>query len=336
MKPDSVSTSRLVASGFPVTGVPTLVGGKKAALTLLRWLGPVAMLSAPVMFAPISASSAALITVPTDAPTIQAAVDVARPGDTILVEPGIYKPVLITGNKEAVTIEAADADSPPIIQGVRNVDEDGIRVDQQDGITLRDLIIRDAYDGVRLNYATNALLVGLDLENNALDIRVNHGHDNSIIGCAILGVRGDRGVEQGLLVDSSPGAVVSGNRIDGAAREGIRVDGSACVILDHNEVSNNRGSDGIAVYSSPGARIQACTSSGNYRNGILVVDSGPLTLADNVCTTNGNVGFFVGQCAPFVVGADVFANNNTASGNASDVVVLPGGAAPVPAACPGP
>ena len=311
-------------------------GGKKVALTLLRWLGPVAVLWAPVTFAPTSASSAALITVPTDAPTLQAAVDVARPGDTILVEPGTYQPVIITGDKAGVTIEAAEVDDPPIIQGVRNFDGDGVRVDQQDGITLRNLIIQGAYDGVRLNYATNALLVGLHLENNALDIRVNHGQDNSVIGCTILGMHGDRGVEQGLLVDSSPGAVVSGNRIDGTAREGIRVDESPCVSLDHNDVSNNRGSDGIAVYSSPGASIQACTSSGSYRNGILALNSAPLLLADNACTDNRNTGFFIAQCPPFVVAADVFASNNTASGNASDVLVLPGGAPPGPATCPGP
>ena len=133
------------------------------------------------------------INVPTDSPTIQAAVDVAAPGDTILVEPGTYQPVRITGNKAGVTIEAADVDHPPIIQGVRHLDGDGIRVDQQDGITLRNLIIQGAYDGVRLNYATNALLIGLHLENNARDIRVNRGHDNTAIGYTMLRVHGDRG-----------------------------------------------------------------------------------------------------------------------------------------------
>jgi nitrous oxidase accessory protein NosD len=275
------------------------------------------------------------INVPIDSPTIQAAVDLARPGDTILVQPGTYQPVRITGNKAGVTIEAADGAHLPAIQGVRNTSRDGIRVDQQDGITLRNLIIQGAYDGVRLNNATNALLVGLQLENNALGIRVNHGRDNSVIGCTILGVRGDRGVEQGLMVDTSPGAMISGNRIDGAAREGIRVYGSTCVSLDHNDVSSSRGSDGIAVYSSPGASIQACTSRGNYRNGILVSNSSALTLADDACTDNRNFGFLVQQCPPFVVAADVFDRNNTASGNGRDVLVRPGGA-PTPTACPGP
>jgi hypothetical protein len=202
------------------------------------------------------------ITVPTDSPTIQAAVDLAGPGDPILVQPGIYQPVRIAGNKAGITIEAADSARPPVIQGVRAESRDGIRVDHQDGIMLRNLVIRGAYDGVRLNNATNTLLVGLQLENNALDIRVNHGRDNSIIGCTILGMRGDRGVEQGLLVDSSPGAVISGNRIDGTARENIRVYGSACVSLDHNDVSNSRGSDGIAVYSSPASAFKRVHRAG--------------------------------------------------------------------------
>jgi hypothetical protein len=106
------------------------------------------------------------------------------------------------------------------------------------------------------------------------------------------------------------------------------VNSSACVSLDHNDVSNNRGSAGIAVYSSPGASIHACTSRGSYRNGILVVNSSPLTLADNAC------GFLVAQCPPFVVDADVFARNNTASGNAIDVLVLPRGCAPSPRCVP--
>ena len=46
-----------------------------------------------------------------------------------------------------------------------------------------------AYDGVRLNYVTGATLAGLDVENSALGIRVNHGKNSLIDQCTLLGTR---------------------------------------------------------------------------------------------------------------------------------------------------
>ena len=56
-----------------------------------------------------SAASAAVIAVPADQPTIQAAVAAAAAGDVVRVSPGVYpERVRITGARDGLTIEAAN------------------------------------------------------------------------------------------------------------------------------------------------------------------------------------------------------------------------------------
>jgi parallel beta-helix repeat protein len=198
---------------------------------------------------------AATIFVPTDQSSIQRAVDAARPGDTIKVEPGFYfESVRITGSgKAGLTIEAADEANPPVIHGSPTLSSDGIRVDDVNGITLRNLEIVHAYDGVRFNEVTNGIVEGLHLENHALGVRVHRGHDNTVVGCTIIGAR----VEQGILVNDSPGAVIAENSVVDSDEEGIRIITSPGSILEGNHVSSSLGSDGINVYPIAGDERRA-------------------------------------------------------------------------------
>jgi pectin methylesterase-like acyl-CoA thioesterase len=164
----------------------------------------------PLALAWVAHARGATIVVPTDQPTIQAAVDAASPGDTIRVQPGSYQEsVRIRGAKTGLTIEAADATDPPTIHGTANKSGDGIRVDSVNGVIFRNLRLVGAYDGVRLNSVRNAILVGLDIENSALGIRVNHGQGTIVDRCIVLGTR----LEQGILVASAPGTLIRGSTI---------------------------------------------------------------------------------------------------------------------------
>ena len=97
-----------------------------------------------VALAVASAATAmgATIVVPIDRATIQQAVDVAAPGDTIQVRPGTYQEsVHIRAGQTGLTIEAAEPTDPPLIQGTQNKSADGIRDDMVDGVTFRNLRI---------------------------------------------------------------------------------------------------------------------------------------------------------------------------------------------------
>jgi len=265
-------------------------------------------------------AAATTIVVPADQPTISQAVLVALPGDTIRIAPGSYnESVRIRGAKAGLTIEAADPADPPTIVGTPNKSNDGFRVDKVDGVTLRNLRIVGAYDGVRLNAATNARLHDLYLESNALGIRVQRGHDNAIERCTIAGSR----VEEGVYVTGSPAIVLSDVVTDATYAAGVRVNGSPGARLERVRASGTRRSEGIKVYRSPSARIEDCVASGNARDGIRVHLSQGLALARNAAVANGNAGLWIERCIPFVSESDVIASGNSATGNLlADIVVI--------------
>jgi parallel beta-helix repeat protein len=277
-----------------------------------------------VALAAASAATAmgATIVVPIDQATIQQAVDVAAPGDTIQVRPGTYQEsVRIGAGQTGLTIEAAEPTDPPVIQGTQNKSADGIRDDMVDGVTFRNLRIVGAYDGVRLNDVTGATLVGLDVENSALGIRVNHGQNTLIDQCTVIGTR----VEQGILIASAPGALVVDSVVGDTAREGIRVVGSPGVVLDGDQVTGSRAADGIGVDGSPGGTVSECTASASYHDGIRVAGSVGLVLSNNTALDNLSVGLSITDSLPFQFVADVMADGNSASGNHQADIVVAGG-----------
>lgn len=271
----------------------------------------------------VRAATAGVWNVPADAPTIQAAVDRAAPGDTIRVAAGEYvESVRIKGAKAGLTIESADPAAPFTIRGTPNKSNDGVRVDKVDRITLRGFRIVGAYDGVRLNDATHALVLGLQIENSALGIRVNGGRDNGVAGCTVSLTR----VEEGIFADGSPGVVLLSNLVEDTARLGIRVLDSDGAILSSNVVRNAGSSDGIFVSQSIGARVSDCEVTGSYRDGVRIQRATGLVLERNTSNANGSAGFRIDRCWPFQSSADVLAGGNTAAGNgAANVIVIAAG-----------
>jgi hypothetical protein len=262
----------------------------------------------------------ATIDVPADWPTIQAAVAAAGRGDTIRVAPGNYVvPIRIEGDKAGLTIEAANPNDPPVLHGVPHVKHDGFRVDGVDGVTIRNIVVLDAYDGVRLNHVNGALVVGVRIERNALGVRVNQGSNNRVIGSTII----DSNVEQGILFDTSPGGVAWDNVVVGSDSDGVRLVRSPCSDLRDLVVLDSRG-DGIQVHSSPGTRIHGSVVEGNRNNGIRVSSSPFLEFVGNRATDNGNNGLWIYRSPPFRTIDDVVAQGNQASGNGRhDFVVTP-------------
>jgi len=267
------------------------------------------------------AARGAVLHVPVDHPTIQRAVNAARPHDVVRVAPGTYREsVRILGAKTGLVIAAADDAHPPVIRGTRNRSADGIRIDGVHGVGLRNLRIEGAYDAVRLNSVRDAVLVDLHLVDNALAVRVNRGRDDTILRCTIVGTR----VEQGIRVDGSPGVTIADNVVARTDREAIRVLDSPDAVLVGNHVTESGGADGIKVEGSPRTSVERCTTERNYRNGIRVTDSPGIALLHNAAHANRNAGFRIEGSFPIRSAADVLAGGNRAAGNrAGDVVVDP-------------
>ena len=275
------------------------------------------------LLATIRPSTAAVIDVPDAVPTIQAAVEVARPGDTIRVAPGDYhESVRIDDGQTGLTIESADPAQPFTIQGEQHKSADGVRVDDGDGITLRGFRVVGAYNAVRLNRVSGAVVSGLHVEDSALGIRVNGGHANAVIGCTVAGTR----VEQGIRVDRSPDVLLADNVTDDTDEQGIRVLDSPRATLVRNIVRGARGNDGIAVTKSPDTRVTDCSAIGSYHDGFRVARSRGLVFARNAAHHHPSVGIRIERCWPVESVDDIVAAGNVATGNGQrQILVIPGG-----------
>lgn len=126
-------------------------------------------------------TSAATINVPADQPTIQAAVNAAMPGDTIVVAPGIYAEV-ITVNKR-VTIDGAGSGNNPVVDtiidgsaaGFGSVDAAAITItgtglDAANRLVIQDLrIVGSQFSSFNIGGTANASVSFLTLRDLVLD-----------------------------------------------------------------------------------------------------------------------------------------------------------------------
>ncbi len=210
------------------------------------------------------ASAAPAIVVST---TIQAAIDAARPGDTVLVPPGIYREnVLVT--EDNITI-----------QGSLGAVMDGTGLVGNTGITVTPVAPATRITGFRLsglriqNYSENGvLLVHVDT------FHISHGEyiDNHEYGVfPVLSFNGlidfnhvSGANDTGIYVGQSQGVVITKNRVTDCT-VGIEVENSSNITVDDNTARGN--AVGILVSLLPGLEVTA---------------SRDITVANNVLTRN--------------------------------------------------
>jgi plastocyanin len=89
---------------------------------------------------PVPSGFAATVRVPADAATIQEAVDVAKPGGMVLIEPGVYRES-VTVTTPYITIRGMDRNRV-VIDG-RFERAIGIHVIEADGVTIENLTVRN-------------------------------------------------------------------------------------------------------------------------------------------------------------------------------------------------
>jgi parallel beta-helix repeat protein len=270
----------------------------------------------PLVLCPAAKLSASQIIVST---TIQAAVDAANPGDTVLVPPGLYRENVLV-NKNNITITGSQA-----------AIMDGTGLTGYSGITVRSSIPQGRIDGFRLtglriqNYEENgALLIRVD--NFAIDhgryvnndeygifpILSSHGHIefNQVSGSN----------DTGIYIGQSHDIVINDNHVTDST-VGIDVELSSNVAVARNQTKDN--TIGMTTEVVPGLTVTETTGIqfvGNvmYKNnrpnpvtdpedilsylpsgsGLLIIGADHVTVESNVVTMNDSVGIAVVQLPP--------------------------------------
>jgi Right handed beta helix region len=143
------STKGQPSSSEPTAVESTVVGANPSSPS--RPSNP----ASPSSTAPIIDGPSATINVPADAPTIQAGVDKAKPGDLVLVAPGTYNEAVYV-RTERVVVRGAERNT--VILDGKDKLENGITV-SADGVAVENLTVH--------NYAINGIVFTKKYEDNA-------------------------------------------------------------------------------------------------------------------------------------------------------------------------
>jgi parallel beta-helix repeat protein len=256
-----------------------------------------------------SASAQAVINVPGDSPTIQGAIDLAGPGDTVLVAPGTYFENLNFGGK-AITVESAQGPEATIIDGNQAGSVVTFVSGEGPSSVLRGFTLQRGlagFDGGGMNILSSSpTVVGNIITDN-----------RACTGGAGISARFSSARIEGNLITNNSGSFCSG--ISGG---GISVGGAGQVQIIDNVITGNSASSGFGggielfAAGAPTIRgnvIRANTAS--FGGGIHIVNQSDASIVQNLITGNqagqgGGIYWLVpsGARGPLVV-------NNTVAGN---------------------
>ena len=219
-----------------------------------------------------SVGEAATTQVDCSSATLQAAVEKAKPGDTLLVS-GTCKENLVIYEKAAritldgqgkATIEAPDDGRPTITLRGR-------------GITIKGFTVTGGRHGINVTRGGQAIIDG-----------------NTVQGAA----------RNGILVNKTSYALIVNNTSQNNARCGIVIGGGSNGFVGfrtHSDktpspnIVENNGRHGIAVQGTSNAEIVGNTIRGNKRHGIMVVQTSSAHISSNTVDASLRHGILVNQ-----------------------------------------
>jgi parallel beta-helix repeat protein len=212
---------------------------------------------------------------------IQAAVNAASPGDTIVVYSGTYRENVDVNKRLNLIGEDTGEGKPVVDAGMAGnallLTADGVHVF---GLALTGSSYKNA--GIKA-VSSNNLIEDCDLYDNYNGIYLFHSSDNVVISNCAYGNSYD-----GINLNYSCNNRILNNDLSGNAHDGLRIEEySHGNLVEGNNVTDNARSsveteskNAITVYMSDGNVVQGNVMKGN--GGIVVRESGTYRLGDGV------------------------------------------------------
>ena len=193
--------------------------------------------------------------------SIQAAVDAARPGDTVLVEPGLYRQTVLV-DADRITLRGLVRD------GARAVLDGGMELTDAviasgHGFTIEGFALRDyTSNGITVHGATGVVFRDLAIERTGLyGVYPVECRDVLVEGVVVSGAR-----DAAIYVGQSRDVVVRGNEVHGNVT-GIEIENSVGALVEDNHVHGNTG--GILVFLLPNNPSKVGTDTRVVRNRVV-------------------------------------------------------------------
>jgi Right handed beta helix region/Fibronectin type III domain len=269
------------------------------------------ILAVPCAGRPLLAAAATVIAVPSSQPTIQAAINAAQNGDTVVVAPGTYYENLNFDGK-AVTVESSSGPGATII----------------DGRSLGPVVTFGSGEGPA------SVLQGFTLQHGQANLDgggISIGYASpTIVGNVITGNTACDG--GGGIAASFASPVIRGNTITGNGQAGcsggvggggIEVRGAGSTQMIGNTISNNSwgtaDGGGISLFAAGTPTIEdnviSANTAGGAGGGIYAVNQSDATIVQNLITGNSAPGGAALYSLPPSGTRGPWLVNNTMTGN---------------------
>ena len=285
-------------------------------------------LSCPLLVLPVAllaggpAFAQTTIHVPDDVPTIQGAIALALPGDTVLVKPGLY-PETLNFLGKAITVKSEAGPATTIVDAGQTDSVVTFTSAEGPGSVLEGLTLRNG--NATPGYGDGG---GIRIESSSPTILNNVVRDNSACAGAGVSVGFGSPLIQGNVIISNRQAGCSG----GTGGGGIGLRGAASAQVIGNVIAGNAMSSadggGLALFAAGTPTIRGNVISGNTTNGngggISLGNSSNALIAGNLIVRNrafagGGIAWLVpsGNDGPQVV-SNTIADNQAQQGSGID------------------
>ncbi|HOO53398.1 MAG TPA: NosD domain-containing protein [Methanothrix sp.] len=260
--------------------------------------------------------------------SIQAAIDAASPGDTIVVPSGTYyenvvvnkqltlrgvgSPIVDAGGVgSAITISADGCILEEFVARNSGDLDAGIDVTSNDNIITGNAVNGNSY-GVRLDSSSNNTISSNSAINNTYNGLLLWSANSNII----LKNEATGSIYDGILLWSANNNNVSGNTATGNDRSGIGIWSSSDNIITGNTAGNNN--EGICLIESSGNTVTGNTATDNSGFGIVLDSSSDNNnVSGNTASDNRDTGIYLN-----ITSDNNIISGNTANGNDWDGIIL--------------
>lgn len=259
----------------------------------------------------VCAAFAAEVVVGVDAPTVQAAVDRATEGDTVVLGEGEWPGPVVLSRPMTLTsrggVLVGDTGSTVTVLGP-GVVLDGLHIRGSGddlrgpdacvyvapagiGTVIVNSVVSDCLFGIWLHEVRGARIQDNDVTGRPEERDPTKGNGIHLFDSEQLMVSGNtvRGARDGIFVSATENSVIRGNQVSDH-RYGIHYMFSYDNTIEDNIANNNSG--GIALMESRGLTVTGNVATNNKRQGIMFRDVQYSTIRRNVVEFNGEGLFF--------------------------------------------